>query len=144
MVRGGGFGVDSGTWVSISTACSISVYSCYVQLAIVGTGNYAWINFIGALPMLSLLDDHFLSHFFSEEAVTASKAALEATLEGADQQPQRHRVVRLLRRLWAALRATVYIILAVVIAYKSKDPVKELFSQQVFWGSSCCLFKATP
>jgi hypothetical protein len=37
-----------------------SVSELCFQLAIVGTGNYAWINFVGVLPCLALLDDGFL------------------------------------------------------------------------------------
>ncbi len=32
----------------------------FFQLCIVGTGNYAWINFVGATPCLALFDDRFL------------------------------------------------------------------------------------
>ena len=53
----------------------------FFQLCIVGTGNYAWINWIGALPCLALLDDAFLVSiglFTAETAAEASAADADA------------------------------------------------------------------
>lgn len=36
---------------------------------IVGTGNYAWINWIGALPCIALLDDCVLAALFRSQTV---------------------------------------------------------------------------
>jgi hypothetical protein len=40
------------------------VLEVFLQLMIVGTGNYAWINFLGMLPCISLLDDQFLEQMW--------------------------------------------------------------------------------
>jgi hypothetical protein len=42
------------------------------QLAIVVTGNYAWINFVGALPALATFDDSFLAATRLFSAATGS------------------------------------------------------------------------
>ena len=47
----------------------------FLQFAIVSTGNYAWINFLGVLPCLSLFDDYFLSFFFSEKTIEQAENA---------------------------------------------------------------------
>lgn len=58
----------------------------FFQLCIVGTGNYAWINWIGALPCLALLDDRFLTSIGLFSAATAAEAsAAEADSKGLPQ-----------------------------------------------------------
>ena len=55
-----------------------------LQLGIVGTGNYAWINFVGAVPALALLDDRFLSRLLPASMVAAARAAAAADEADAD------------------------------------------------------------
>ena len=40
--------------------CFSAVAEIFFQFCIVGTGNYAWINFIGILPCIALFDDEFI------------------------------------------------------------------------------------
>ena len=47
-------------WVSTSAA----VLEVMFQLAIVATGNYAWINWVGVLPCIALFDDDALAWFY--------------------------------------------------------------------------------
>ena len=37
-----------------------AVAEIFFQLCIVGTGNYAWINYVGILPCIALFDDEFI------------------------------------------------------------------------------------
>jgi hypothetical protein len=55
-----------------------------LQLGIVGTGNYAWINFVGAVPALALLDDRFLSRLLPASMVAEARAAAAAAEADAD------------------------------------------------------------
>eukprot|EP00928_Gymnodinium_smaydae_P034755 TRINITY_DN24563_c0_g2_i2.p1 TRINITY_DN24563_c0_g2~~TRINITY_DN24563_c0_g2_i2.p1 ORF type:complete len:608 (-),score=47.97 TRINITY_DN24563_c0_g2_i2:257-2080(-) len=95
----------------------------FFQFLIVATGNYAWINFIGALPCIAMLDDAVLAwvlpkHVFDE----ARNAAQAALLEGAG--IARKFSIKLLRML----HGLICVWLVLFMAYKSKDPIKELFS----------------
>jgi hypothetical protein len=45
--------------------------------AIVGTGNYAWINFVGMLPVLALFDDAFLARFVFSRKVRQNNLELK-------------------------------------------------------------------
>lgn len=47
-------------WVSTSAA----VLEVLFQLAIVATGNYVWINWVGMLPCIALFDDDALAWFY--------------------------------------------------------------------------------
>jgi len=92
------------------------------QLAVVGTGNYAWINFIGALPCIAMLDDAFLSWFYPRSlVVSAYEAAERATLNGTSM------LSKAMVRLYRTFRLVIHIVLVMVMVYKSKDPIKELF-----------------
>ena len=52
----------------------------FLQLAIVVTGNYAWINFVGCLPCIAVLDDQFLSRFYREaDLAELAGCAIDAT-----------------------------------------------------------------
>eukprot|EP00397_Hematodinium_sp_SG-2012_P008043 GEMP01008097.1.p1 GENE.GEMP01008097.1~~GEMP01008097.1.p1 ORF type:complete len:957 (+),score=160.17 GEMP01008097.1:96-2966(+) len=42
----------------------------FFQLCIVGTGNYAWINFYGMLPVMALFDDDFFRFFLDNRVVS--------------------------------------------------------------------------
>ena len=53
-------------------ACAAELF---FQLMIAGTGNYAWINWIGALPALALLDDSVVGILFSPSSRAQAKAA---------------------------------------------------------------------
>jgi len=95
------------------------------QFMIVATGNYAWINFIGALPCLSMLDDSFLSScmfWCSQSAQEAVRQAAKAS------EPSRMPVRwRLPMGMYRAVRAIAHIALFGVMVRKSVDPLKELF-----------------
>jgi len=97
----------------------------FFQVCIVGTGNYAWINFIGALPCLALFDDQFLSHFFSREATQA-----------ADIQEEKSRKVtkvkykKVIRKAYRLTRTLICVGLVVFITYKSTEPIKELYTDR--------------
>ena len=62
---------------SVQIAAAVS--EIMLQAAIVLTGNYAWINFVGVLPVLAVFDDQFLQHFLPQScaaAVDTAEAAL--------------------------------------------------------------------
>ena len=40
--------------------CFAAVMEIFFQFCIVGTGNYAWINYVGILPCIALFDDKFI------------------------------------------------------------------------------------
>ncbi|CAK0877748.1 unnamed protein product [Prorocentrum cordatum] len=105
-------------------ACRLFAASLEIgfQLMIVGTGNYAWINFIGALPCIALLDDAALSWACPRRSrATVSAAASAALLQ--ELAPGK----RLLVRCYRGLRQVTYVALVLFMAFKSKDPLKELF-----------------
>lgn len=105
-------------WCRVSAA----VLEIGFQLMIVGTGNYAWINFIGLLPCLSMLDDGILQHCFSRRALEdLQRASTRASLAGAST------LQRCTVRVYRSFRRIVYVLLFLFMVYKSKDPIKEMF-----------------
>ncbi|CAD7956907.1 unnamed protein product [Amoebophrya sp. A25] len=156
----------------------------FFQLCIVGTGNYAWINFIGITPCLALFDDEFLLYvwswlcwlvntficflFFSKSGSTSEGKSGAATLaesssaffsmpadsleddenaslddtDGDDEEAFSScysfvcslpfRLVIFLLRLpgliYRCLYHTAIVILVFFMVYKSKEPIRELFS----------------
>ena len=113
------------------------------QLAVVGTGNYAWINFVGVLPCLVLFDDAFLAPFFGKqmasEARVAATAAAEDDRSVLQQRPATSSsavpdsltyslLLRPLRRGYQYVRYAMYLGLVCFIAKKSVSPLKELFT----------------
>eukprot|EP00808_Paulinella_micropora_P019677 g15411.t1 len=113
-------------WFALSPVRSLrllaGVGELFFQAMVVGTGNYAWINWIGALPCLSLLDDRFYRQFFPEtgQPCQAATDAAETSHYSSCRQISR----------WARkiCRAVVVALLVVFIAVKSAEPIKELFS----------------
>uniref|UniRef100_A0A7S4SR64 Lipase maturation factor n=1 Tax=Alexandrium monilatum TaxID=311494 RepID=A0A7S4SR64_9DINO len=98
------------------------------QMGIVGTGNYAWINFIGALPCVALLDDGVLCRLYTKRTVQeAREAAREAALGGAGLQRRCGRLARLARRGYGAARLLVHAALVALMVRMSAEPIKELF-----------------
>eukprot|EP00300_Choanocystis_sp_HF-7_P020830 c20686_g1_i1.p1 GENE.c20686_g1_i1~~c20686_g1_i1.p1 ORF type:complete len:562 (+),score=127.00 c20686_g1_i1:286-1971(+) len=106
-----------------STRIFAAISEMMFQLLIVGTGNYAWINWIGALPCLAFLDDDFLRVFFSNTDGVRD-AATTPPLPKSDSKVSRifHESYRMFRKF---LHAGVFC----MICYLSKEPIKELFSQ---------------
>mmetsp|Transcript_146026 Transcript_146026/g.466709 ORF Transcript_146026/g.466709 Transcript_146026/m.466709 type:complete len:881 (-) Transcript_146026:6-2648(-) len=93
------------------------------QLMVVATGNYAWINFIGMVPCISMLDDAVLAWFLPRSVAEAARTAAEAAaLHGAGV------IRRVLVKLLRLLHGTLCVGLVLFMAYKSKDPIKEMFS----------------
>jgi hypothetical protein len=114
------------------------VAEAFFQSAIVLTGNYAWINLIGALPCCALADDAALAPLFSRSTVAAAAAAEERAVAnnraaGGDVPPPR-RVTAMaagaLRALHGSLRAAMAVGLCVLVASRSVHPIKELFVDQ--------------
>jgi hypothetical protein len=114
------------------------VAEAFFQSAIVLTGNYAWINLIGALPCCALADDAALAPLFSRSTVAAAAAAEERAVAnnraaGGDVPPPR-RVTAMaagaLRALHGGLRAAMAVGLCVLVASRSVHPIKELFVDQ--------------
>jgi hypothetical protein len=60
------------------------ICECFFQICIVGTGNYAWINFVGVVPCFAMLDDQFLclspltKWLFSEQDLQEAEVANQA------------------------------------------------------------------
>ena len=100
---------------------------CFFQLCIVGTGNYAWINYVGAIPCFAMLDDAFLSHcpltkwlFTKTEIEEANKLCNDKPLEkpaSLGSHSARSVIGKLVR-----LGLTAFIL------FKSVAPIKELFT----------------
>lgn len=97
------------------------------QMGIVGTGNYAWINFIGALPCLALLDDGVLRWAFARRSAEEAEEAEREAAEGPSRPQRCLGLGRAPRRAYGAARLLVHIALVAFMVYKSKDPIKELF-----------------
>eukprot|EP01062_Namystynia_karyoxenos_P025788 TRINITY_DN2021_c0_g3_i1.p1 TRINITY_DN2021_c0_g3~~TRINITY_DN2021_c0_g3_i1.p1 ORF type:complete len:850 (+),score=237.61 TRINITY_DN2021_c0_g3_i1:86-2635(+) len=116
----------------------------FFQGCIIATGNYAWINFIGCVPLLAMFDDAALcGTVFSRWTGAAARSADDAAhpeLPGAPPRPPpppagtRARAQCFISRAavsaYRALRLCIYLYLVAVIGYKSKEPLKELFSAQ--------------
>jgi hypothetical protein len=79
------------------------------QILIVGTGNYAWINYISALPCLSLFDDHTLTTWFQFPT------------------PPSHLCNNSSSSLYKKFRFGIDILLACFLIQKSIEPLKELY-----------------
>eukprot|EP00439_Symbiodinium_sp_Y106_P038421 s8_g4.t1 len=97
------------------------------QMGIVGTGNYAWINFIGALPCVAMVDDGFLLGLTPWPWRQRLQQAVEEASERADLSTDPRLVRRTFRRGYLGMRSLVNLLLVMVMVYKSKDPIKELF-----------------
>eukprot|EP00960_Hanusia_phi_P023020 680327-Hanusia_phi.AAC.2 len=91
------------------------------QAGIVSTGNYAWINFIGSVPCLALLDDHFLSFLFT----CPIHAKLAHDGNGA---LARKGIYSWFAQLRSYCGLVIHVGLVIFIGYKSAAPLKELFS----------------
>jgi hypothetical protein len=123
-----------------------------LQAGIVATGNYAWINFIGALPCLALLDDRFFLDLGavslvksipcmakSRPAIAAKRMnyremsdtevqAYAAAVKGGDSTSlwlRCHRAVGSCSRFWTF---AMEVVLFFFIMHKSVEPIKELYS----------------
>ena len=102
-----------------------AVAELWFQFMIVLTGNYAWINFIGALPVLALLDDDVWAtcwRWLSGAVSVMVPAAARAAKAAAAPAPS-HWWCRLQR--WLGLAASCGLV--AVMCVKSTDPLKELF-----------------
>ncbi|CAE7660391.1 Lmf1 [Symbiodinium pilosum] len=97
------------------------------QIGIVGTGNYAWINFIGALPCFAMLDDGFLLGVTPWPWRQKLQQAVQEANERSDVASEPRLTRRTFRRSYLSLRSLVNLVLVMVMVYKSKDPIKELF-----------------
>lgn len=95
----------------------------FFQFMIVATGNYAWINFIGAVPCLSMLDDAVLSWVVPRAVAAAAREAAEAATQ---------RGAATFRKVWTCVLRCLHrfacFALVIFMVYKSKDPIKDLFS----------------
>ena len=115
-----------------------AVSAVLFQLGIVATGNYAWINFIGALPTLACLDDEFLSVFFSSSSCAAAAAAARLEAGLAETRNGRESGGRTLQIIWKCIssaanaagqssRGLIHATLFFFILSKSAAPLKELY-----------------
>lgn len=116
-----------------------ALLECCFQLAIVATGNYAWINWIGIVPYLALLDDDILKRVFpraiveaASEADAASEHRISDDVETACNKISSQAFFSLacnavfrMRRLVSML---ISVLLVLNIAVRSADPIKELFA----------------
>ncbi len=62
-----------------------AILELFFQLCVVGTGNYAWINFVGFVPFIALLDDEFLAMFHGREAIDRIVEGMRASASRARQ-----------------------------------------------------------
>lgn len=120
-----------------------ALLECCFQMAIVGTGNYAWINWIGIVPYLALLDDGILRRVFPTQLVQAASDAAQAsehrlgdniTKIGTESPLQAFysQIGRSLRaclsRVWRLGSKLITVLLVLNITVRSADPIKELFA----------------
>ena len=91
------------------------IMEIFLQLCILATGNYAWINFAGILPCITLFDDQFLSFIFTKFD-TIKYNTLQELREIS------------IGDFYRKLRVIIYILLLIFIVSKSTAPVKEMFS----------------
>ena len=116
---------------------------CFFQLCIVGTGNYAWINYIGALPCFAMLDDDFLMNstltkwMFSQQDIDEASVAaydeevsnvntgIESDYQGQDLS---HFISKNLSKVCGLVGIFLRICVVIFILFKSVEPIKELFT----------------
>eukprot|EP01043_Picozoa_sp_COSAG02_P064764 COSAG02_NODE_9566_length_2178_cov_1.348244_1_plen_490_part_00 len=115
-----------------------ALLECCFQLAIVGTGNYAWINWIGIVPYLALLDDGILRRVFPSITIEAASDAdaanehrsgsnaIQKSKQGLSMLVQHVGNGFLHMRWWVNKLISVLLVLSIVV--RSADPVKELFA----------------
>ena len=80
------------------------------QSLIVGTGNYAWINYISTLPCISLFDDETLTSWFGFSRTLLSSSSSSSSPS-----------------IYRKFRFAVHILLACFLIERSVEPLKELF-----------------
>ena len=102
-----------------------------LQLAIVATGNYAWINFIAAVPCLAAFDDQLL------QQLTVLRHWHEPLRQQAT-APDVSAAKSISRFFFKALRWLSLCALTLFIAVKSMAPLKEL-TQPNPWLQVCVL-----
>lgn len=88
------------------------------QLAVVATGNYAWINWVGIIPCLALFDDQTLESIFPSWVCPA--------IPSEPQQPKESSPRKLITR--SRVRTLLSGLLVTFIGVKSIAPLQELFS----------------
>ena len=124
--------------IRIVRVCSALLECCF-QLAIFGTGNYAWINWIGIVPYLALLDDGVLCRVFPRKSVAAAWDAVAANEPNVSAREVKFGIRNssyfLVLRLKKAFTSTrrvisklISVLLVLSIVVRSADPVKELFA----------------
>jgi hypothetical protein len=91
-----------------------------LQFAIVATGNYAWINFITAVPCLAAFDDDMLS------CLPPLRRWLPPPAAATSHPPHPSRSSRLCRALLRCTRRLSLGLLVAFIAVKSAAPLREL------------------
>jgi hypothetical protein len=91
-----------------------------LQFAIVATGNYAWINFIAAVPCLAAFDDDMLS------CLPHLRRWLPPPTAATSHPPHPSRSSRLCRGLLRCTRRLSLGLLVAFIAVKSAAPLREL------------------
>eukprot|EP01060_Flectonema_neradi_P032593 TRINITY_DN5214_c1_g1_i1.p1 TRINITY_DN5214_c1_g1~~TRINITY_DN5214_c1_g1_i1.p1 ORF type:complete len:714 (+),score=39.60 TRINITY_DN5214_c1_g1_i1:50-2143(+) len=102
-----------------------------LQLLIIATGNYAWINFIGIVPVIAAFDDVFLWNLFPRgsheeiKLILTRRNALKLPSVNTPQSPLRHVVT-----LYQNLRVFVHLFLLFFCIVKSGAPLKELFGSR--------------
>ncbi|KAJ9455996.1 hypothetical protein DIPPA_17194 [Diplonema papillatum] len=114
-----------------------------LQLGIIFTGNFAWINFIGSVPVLAALDDGVLRCFFSSTPThppsrtpAPAFSALFSAARGffsrfsASAAAPSARGPGVVGRVGAWLRCVVTVALVAFVGYKSCDPLLDMFAVQ--------------
>lgn len=110
-----------------------ALLECCFQLAIVGTGNYAWINWIGIVPYLALLDDGILRRVFPSKTIEAASDAGAANerryaIRTSKQGLSLEYLGNGISQMRWLLSKLITVLLVLNIALRSADPVKELFA----------------
>jgi hypothetical protein len=138
--------------------------SLFFEVGLMLTGNYAWINWVVAVPSLSLLDDDAIATAVAlvapatacAMAETAARADAQASALGQAPRARRRArgdtggvireaaspVLGLLRRsgvrAYRGWRVLLHAGLVMIIARKSVAPVRELFARRWAAFGACC------
>ena len=102
-----------------SVSIAVCLIEIFFQLALILTGNYAYLNYLAGIACFALLDDAALAWVMPASLVVKAKETAEAQVEV---------VKRLSTKARRSLRKLVHVALFFFILGKSAAPIKELFT----------------
>ena len=111
---------------------SAGVLEVALQLLIISTGNYAWINFIGIVPVLAVFDDMFWWKFFPSGSREEVKAVClrRKNLKSILVVDNSSFIYNKIGSFYQVFRNCLHILVVVFCISKSGAPLKELFGSR--------------